>query len=446
MRLGAASSSESKPASRCPLVLNPHCADVFVAHENLLSNKLIHSTSVAACESIMASQRFVGSVPNDDERYDGFEAWHVSPLSDLRRRVHFELRPATDGLLFPFSLYPKKLESGSAIKILTLDDDLVSEPNYSLFYVASTPTQFGADYLTVYQTHVVAALGGSKEAELATKAGFTMLDKHSNCVLQFSKRENHAVKLATIATKVKVGDRTYHNRVVLSVLGDLAFPSNANVEVVDGTKVTFARQAVACPFRACTTSCSSFSSLKVHYRAVHSNVKLFACATCKREFKSEGTLLAHRVTHQAAELACSRCSKKFKTNRALLTHIAVSHRTKELAHKCAECDLSFKWKSRLTRHVGAVHRRERKHSCDRCDKRFSQKSDLTKHVATVHDKQTFAVCDECDRGFASKGDLSRHVAAVHRAELPHECDLCERRFSLKGNLTRHIKTVHFRDL
>ena len=293
---------------------------------------------------------FSALFPRANEKYDGFEIWNVPRTSELRRRVHFELRPESDGLLFPFSLYPKKLPNWEHHQDAVRGRQFFSlSRSMHCFMWRLPPTQFGADYLTTYQTHIVVATttgdGGSFVEQLSLNAGFKRLDKHSNCVLHFSSSSNEHVQVK-FATKVKVDGRVFHNRIVVSFLGDFCFSGETNVEISDATKVNFSK-AQLCPFRGCARTCSSMATLKVHYRAVHSNLRMFSCTTCKQKFKSEETLASHMITHQQPDLQCARCSKSFKTKRALLTHIEVAHRSAQLVHKCSECNASFKWKSRL---------------------------------------------------------------------------------------------------
>ena len=143
---------------------------------------------------------------------------------------------------------------------------------------------------------------------------------------------------------------------------------------------------------------------------------------------------------------CTGDARGISTGKQLPQQANVDPR-RERPHECDYdgCGKAFRFKSRLTKQVAAVHLRERNHACRHggCGRAFSQKGNLTTHVATVHLRERNHHGD-CGQAFSVKGNLIRHVASVHIMERNHVCDYhgCGKAFSQKSSLTKHVRSVH----
>lgn len=268
----------------------------------------------------MFSRLSIGCTPSD-ERYDGLEtiSSHLIP-----RRTYFDVRPQSDGFFFPYSRYPKKLASGSPVKILSFDVKFVTHRDFSWYYVATTPTQFGQSFLTVYHSQVlVVKRGTSEDAFAEAELGDRKLMKIDSQVFCMSEGG-----VAKIATKVAINGRLYPHCVVIAILGDFDFPSSAAVEVQNGKKLSAVASKIDCPVSKCSVTCTSLASLKLHYGRVHINSddRIFRCAKCNRTFASQVLLTIHEQRmHSPESFKCPRCDKTYAQKHGLLRHMLLVH-------------------------------------------------------------------------------------------------------------------------
>ena len=117
---------------------------------------------------------------------------------------------------------------------------------------------------------------------------------------------------------------------------------------------------------------------------------------------------------------------------------------------CNNCAASFILKSKLQRHINAVHLNLKPYECDHCQMSFAQKSDIQKHINAVHLKLKPFECDQCQKSFSLKGQLKNHINAIHLKIKPYESDQCKKSFSQKSQLITHvhqqIKSHKYKDL
>lgn len=293
-----------------------------------------------ACVNITSQKIYKASIPTD-EHYDGADALHPHQLP---ARTHFELRSESDGMLFPFSYFPKQLNSGNQIRLMTLDASFIAKPDYSLFYVATTPTHFGESFMTAYHSHVAVAKRGSDE-ELFARTFLTKIDKHDNQVLRILKSRDGI----SMSTRFYLDGRRFPHRVMLSIFGDFPFSEDI-VEVHTGVKFGYSDKLVECPAEDCTVQCSSISTLKTHFGRKHSTERTFSCDLCPKMFVNKDALGAHERTHYQVR-----------------------------SHKCHLCDKSYVQQAGLIQHLSVVHRKQKPHDCDKCGMKFPYKASLLWH-------------------------------------------------------------------
>ena len=96
-----------------------------------------------------------------------------------------------------------------------------------------------------------------------------------------------------------------------------------------------------------------------------------------------------------------------------------------LKKMCPECGLNV---YNLTNHIIGVHGNE-KHECPHCQLVFKTKARLDKHVKWVHEKTPCELCGEL------VGNLSRHMINVHGLgsdQQDFNCEYCEKSFKYKS--------------
>lgn len=112
----------------------------------------------------------------------------------------------------------------------------------------------------------------------------------------------------------------------------------------------------------------------------HSDLRLFKCLTCGKDFKQKSTLLQHdRIHTDARPYPCSECGKRFRQQSHLTQHLRIHANEKPFT--CAYCSRSFRQRAILNQHI-RIHSGEKPFACPECGKHFRQKAILNQHVRT----------------------------------------------------------------
>ncbi|KAJ8901363.1 hypothetical protein NDN08_007209 [Rhodosorus marinus] len=109
-------------------------------------------------------------------------------------------------------------------------------------------------------------------------------------------------------------------------------------------------------------------------------------------------------------------------------------------HKC-QCGISFRTFYQLTRHKKWVHEGRKEYSCGHCSRRFSQSGHRNEHERQVHLRDAL-VCEYCGKMFGIKSRMDRHIRAVHENVRDHECTLCGKMFKERNHLQKHLRCTH----
>ena len=113
--------------------------------------------------------------------------------------------------------------------------------------------------------------------------------------------------------------------------------------------------------------------------------------------------------------ACGQCHQKFSSYS--LSKIHEDFHTNTKTFKCDKCEKHFKVKTKLKRHVLAVHEGIKEFKCEICDKAFSQKSHKNSHMENVHEGIRNFYCDLCEnKSFVKSIDLRNHMKNYHGME------------------------------
>ncbi|XP_037934315.1 endothelial zinc finger protein induced by tumor necrosis factor alpha isoform X10 [Teleopsis dalmanni] len=115
----------------------------------------------------------------------------------------------------------------------------------------------------------------------------------------------------------------------------------------------------------------------------HSDLRLFKCLTCGKDFKQKSTLLQHdRIHTDARPFPCSECGKRFRQQSHLTQHLRIHANEKPFT--CGYCSRGFRQRAILNQHI-RIHSGEKPFSCPECGKHFRQKAILNQHVRTHQD-------------------------------------------------------------
>lgn len=116
-----------------------------------------------------------------------------------------------------------------------------------------------------------------------------------------------------------------------------------------------------------------------------SDLRLFKCLTCGKDFKQKSTLLQHERIHtDTRPYGCPECGKRFRQQSHLTQHLRIH--ANEKPYSCAYCPRSFRQRAILNQHL-RIHSGEKPFTCHECGKHFRQKAILNQHVRTHQGEQ-----------------------------------------------------------
>ena len=224
----------------------------------------------------------------------------------------------------------------------------------------------------------------------------------------------------------------------------------------------------------CGKSYSSRKYMKRHIKDVHGG-RAHNCTKCSQGFKSRAALKVHLTTcgvHKARRgrppgIQCHMCPMMFSSSFNLKKHVWSQHcillrdSTTSLKRRrrtrvtrqprvwsCDQCDLTFKKKYGLHRHMD-MHRRQDQVTIQVCGFQgcaFSCQpwAVMRSHKEEEHKGMKVFSCDKCDKSFPKFRRLVAHKNRVH-SSLLHKCmgedgnSGCGKEFMRKDYLKKHLK-------
>lgn len=178
----------------------------------------------------------------------------------------------------------------------------------------------------------------------------------------------------------------------------------------------------------CEYKTTDIANLKRHKQAIHNiDVQLFSCTECNLQFKQKANLEKHVREKHASEEE----SRIFKCT-------------------VENCKEAYKRKQHLESHLKAAHKdiiNVEYFPCPECDLQCIDKTNLKRHVDEVHKNKKRFACDECDHIAKREGQLKIHKSNIHDVNVTwYECDMCppDAVFKTKenGTLIKHRAYIH----
>ena len=167
--------------------------------------------------------------------------------------------------------------------------------------------------------------------------------------------------------------------------------------------------------------------------------KDYLCESCPYSTAYKFNLTKHvNALHTREKLyQCHLCDYSAYHSSLLNIHKRKEH-CRDLS--CKECDFNAKDLKLLVSHIKETHRETaRVYMCDLCKFLTYHELDLNAHHESNHGEKK---CYNCEFVGTSRSELTKHMRAQHRVEQRYTCHLCMFSTHYWGNWRTHLKTWH----
>ncbi|KAL8607451.1 hypothetical protein ACOMHN_004425 [Nucella lapillus] len=187
----------------------------------------------------------------------------------------------------------------------------------------------------------------------------------------------------------------------------------------------------------CGKTFQSKASLRNHTKLHASPEGMFQCPQCPTSFRFQSRLDRHMRKHQDRTDVCPHCGKVYISKVHLQRHISVDHLgIKDYRYKCGQCGAQFFENIQLRDHMAYRHQGVQIYSCKYCHKGFNCRPTMVRHERKEHTNYLPYKCKHCSQGFPEKSKLVAHEM-THTGMSPHKCVACGKYFTTGGALRAH---------
>jgi len=180
--------------------------------------------------------------------------------------------------------------------------------------------------------------------------------------------------------------------------------------------------------------------LRIHEHE-HTGIKPFPCTHegCEKRFLLPSRLKAHLKYHEGYVCKSPGCGQKFEKWTLLRKHVKLDH-VPEM--KCSKCDKVFTTKSNLRIHEATHNETREIFLCphDGCPRFYFFEKNVLHHISSTHEgKKHACTYANCDMEFKHKKNLRKHLK-LHNptAPLPNKKKRnCRKRRSIAAHLSGH---------
>lgn len=232
----------------------------------------------------------------------------------------------------------------------------------------------------------------------------------------------------------------------------------------------------------CNSLFASVKSLNQHRITIHSVQMQFRCGVCNQPFETQDAVTDHMTSHSNGmpQFNCQHCLKVFQSENALSKHVQ-RHKMVDVEYECKFCWMPFKTDQLLREHVNVTHMgkepgynngtqsgSDTQHQnttpvqttpiqsstnkkyliCRYCDLAFKNKELLSRHVKICSKNGTLDVtcfvCDVCKEFFDSDNSRKQHLKNDHRRQNGYRCPKCSKVYRTWTRLKFHTKQQHLK--
>lgn len=182
-------------------------------------------------------------------------------------------------------------------------------------------------------------------------------------------------------------------------------------------------------------------TIAIHLKTDH-NERVYVCSICGLDFRKRTPYNEHMDEHISGTkdgvYECELCQTAYTDVRLFRAH-KKTHSSNMKIWTCKDCNKNYSSKNLLDEHRN-MHTGDRPYKCPHCVKDFASKYTLTAHMKIHYDRKRPYECTECGKSFFSNQNLMQHER-THTGIKEYECDVCHKKFGTPHNLDVH-KIVH----
>ena len=180
---------------------------------------------------------------------------------------------------------------------------------------------------------------------------------------------------------------------------------------------------------------------------------VFTCTLCSKGFQSCEELQQHQTVRSGLQWVLERqtrttqnvktggdveqLSVNRKTDRELFVHNTFPRKHK---FQCGKCDSSFRYLSKLKRHIARTHYKLKTELCEYCGILFVRNEKLKNHIRSKHEKSKQLRCDFCNKMFGCRNTIKSHMLHHFDLHRKYTCEICRNVYTGLASYNVHVQT------